>query len=497
MLSESGQVGATTIRSQGKRARVERPITSLLQSISSTNTLGNLRAHRLRMLLFFIDRHWAILSETLQRDVVDALMQSISSEDAVVPSLVFACLAAIAYAQTELTKDQAAWDNAWTHAIRSANSPQNCRAACHCAHTLLLRSKWLLSSQRVSQEMRALIKDLDTQGPSMPHDSVCSLLRLCLDTTRRDVKLNRLHLEDVALRWLMDRWQSPVARRGTVKGMSAMATFTVDDVFALLQSICGLRKIGDLSTRTMLPDCISVDVSDEECRTEVVMDYLLHAQAPHFHDSIDFSGQASSTQELPTLQTDSTYQEATGRDRRISIFLLRLLETTLEELESVTETGSQVTAEEGRSMVDVAIIAMAFETALAVSQTHSSRRVFQIACKLLSKVVSILLHNRWSQEEQSFVILGIEPLAVSGNRTDNAAFEFMVSPDRLSGITKEVLRQLRSSLDAPGLRSLTTSRTLQRMIWQNADVGAPDPLFPWYNRLIRLPSYSSGTNRSS
>jgi ataxia telangiectasia mutated family protein len=144
----------SNIRADGKRIKLENPVASLIASISGQSTIA-VRVYHLQILLFFIDRHWLILHDTLQKDVIHMLLQSVSYDEGVIQSWVFLCFAAIAHVHnskashsTETTRsfpptsnrlasDPATWDSIWTNAIRRVNVPIVCRAACHAACALL------------------------------------------------------------------------------------------------------------------------------------------------------------------------------------------------------------------------------------------------------------------------------------------------------------------------------------------------------------------------
>src|ERR1700733_5133658 len=87
----------SNVRFDGKRVKLEGPITSILASISDQSTTTAVRVYHLQILLFFIDRHWLLLHETLQYRVIHMLLQFVSYDEGVIQSWVFLCFAAIAY----------------------------------------------------------------------------------------------------------------------------------------------------------------------------------------------------------------------------------------------------------------------------------------------------------------------------------------------------------------------------------------------------------------
>lgn len=167
-------------------------MTSILNSIRSSSP--PIRVYHLQVLLFFIDRHWYILHDTLQQHVMSILLQCIAHDDSMTRSWAFLCCAAVAHADGDdhalsssqspslsdtphSPRDSTTWDTIWTHAVRRANDPSVCRVACHAAHALLLylnatpnqSIRTPLASHRVLAEIENFAKDLDVQGPSHPH----------------------------------------------------------------------------------------------------------------------------------------------------------------------------------------------------------------------------------------------------------------------------------------------------------------------------------------
>jgi serine-protein kinase ATM len=497
LLSESVHSTTTpSLTKDGKRPKLENPITSLLNSIQSqTNPI--VRSYHLQILLFFIDKHWLILHDSLQQDVLSTLLQFVSFDDGVIQSWIFMCFAAIAYidgtapppppraprasSQTILSqerpRDPITWDPIWTHAVRRANVPTVCRAACHAAYTLLVYSERLLTSHRVLLEVETFTKDLDVQGPPLPYDSVCVFLSQALRVASQDVRLYRMQLEEKVLSWLMDSWG--VGDGGRI-GRSKMPSYMIGDVIGLLECICGFGRRYHLVARPLLPACSIKDHMVEEGMTKVIRDFLLEATLPPFRGSVStekgkgverkpdkFTVSISTTKEKDLVQPR-------GRERKVSAYILKSLEVLMGDWETAREAHISSTAENARRSIDMAVVALSFEALLVSNGTKPNRRVVQAACKLVTSVTHVLMDSRWTAEEKALIMMGLAPLVETGEgeTRENVGWEAMLPPDAGTGIKSQTLHKLRRELETQRGLICTLRREFQKIIWQNADVRA-------------------------
>ncbi|KAG1770724.1 hypothetical protein EDD22DRAFT_769941 [Suillus occidentalis] len=480
--------------SLGKRVKRENPIASLLHSIQLTTASG-VRTYHLQVLLFFIDRHWSCLHKhnKLQEDVMNTLLRFVSVDDPIIQSWAFLCFAAIAQSDGLLSspafqlpsvapwtavvaRGSAAWDPVWTHAMRRANVPVVCRAACHTAHTLILHSKILLTSQRVLIEIETLAKDLDLQGPAFPYDSVCMFLAQCLRVASQDVRLYRMQLEEKVLSWLLDNWRIGAGQAvKDTSGKSRMPLHTIGDILGLLESICGTPKRSDLLCRMLLPDCAIVELMEEERKTKVIRDFLLDAKLPSFRKEAVTAGcdgliHSSVNGELTM---DSELVQPRGRERRVTSSLLKAMESLVVEWDTFKETNAHPTAEKLRQSLDAVVTAFAFETLLVWNGMRCNRRVLQSAGRVMSLLAPLLTDARWTADERMLILHALEPLVVNGEeRSTNEEWEAMLGPDLGSGIRSHTLKGLKRNLSERD-HSHTVRRLFQRVFWANADVGSP------------------------
>ncbi|KAJ7247652.1 hypothetical protein B0H12DRAFT_1124902 [Mycena haematopus] len=459
----------------GKRFRIEDPITSLLDSLQQQQQ-SHVRAFHLQTLLFFIDRHWSVVHDTLQQKVFSTLIHFISFDDPLVQSWSFMCFAAIAHADTHSRVVSAApvardWDTIWTHAIRRTNVPSVSRGACHAAYVLLLHShshfpassRLTLTPQRVLLEIESFAKNIDVQGPPSPHDSVCAFLSQTLRVASQDARLYRMQFEEKALSWVVDCW--------TVRDTGNSPLHMVKDVMLLLETICGLSKRSDLFCRFLLPECLIVETLVEQGKTKVVRDYLLTATLPEFR-KVD--PPHSSTTPDPTTVEDRRMSdepvEARPRERKISGFLLKSLEALASDLESLASSAAHPSAEKSRISLDWVVVTLSFESVLSLNGTRPNRRVIQAACKLMLSVVPLLKDSRWTHSEKAMILLALEPLTATWEPEDDGVFSTaLLPPDVGSGIKAETLQSLLSN---QGRKEDIIARRvdLQRLVCKSTDV---------------------------
>jgi len=484
-LSEAVHPHSTpgTVLKDGKRPRLENPIASLLTSLQHRSTPG-IQSYQFQILLFVIDRHWLILHDALRQQIVQTLLRSISHEDSTVLSWVFLCLAAVADAEGSSTQASSSevgnrqeigttWDSIWTNAIRRANVPIVCRAACHAAYTIMFHafgqkpgvSRVPLASQRILLEIEALAKDLDVQGPPFPYDSVCTFLAHCLKVASQDMRLYRMQLEEKALTWLVDCWKVVEVHK------TKLPLHMANDIIILLESICGFSKRCDLVFQTLVPECQISAMLLEEAKNNVIRDFLLYARLPSLalpKDERTISNSSPKDQAIDESQTEMRLVQPRGRERRISGFLLKAMEQLLLAWDEVI---SHPTAETARRSLDMAVIVICFETLLMLNGTQSNRRLIQCACKMVSIIAGLLLDTRWTPVERALISMGLEPLTcVEYGSSTEAPWDAMLPPDSGSGIKIEHICRLTRHNGGKGGHMTLSRMNFLRILWQNTDV---------------------------
>ncbi|KAL0064377.1 Serine/threonine-protein kinase tel1 [Marasmius tenuissimus] len=491
----------------GKRARVENPLTSILTSIRTTLS-SNSRIYHLQILLFFIDRHWAVLNRSTKQEVFTTLLQliSVDDKDGAVQNWIMLCFAAIAsadfssgenspylsstpassfssllplYSTQALRDAPPSWELVWTHAIRRTNSSAFCRAACHTALAIMSHpdiqstrksfKRPPLSPQRVVTDLEALLKDLDVQGPSSPCDSVCSFLSLSLRVVNQDVRIFRLQLEEKVLSWLTGFWQL-----GHIDP-HAVQLYLVKDILTLLETICTSSKHSALICETSLPPCLTAETLVNMERLRIIRGFVLEARLPEFSPNASGGELPRSMDPYTThialtdiIPSEADVIEPRAREKRISSFFLK----TLESLTSHWHPADQDNpprAEWVKQVLDIVVISLAFEAVLYLNGVRWDRRLIHAACRLIGLVAPVLESDKWTLDEKCSVLHALEPLVSTGMKDDNEPpWVAMLTARASTGVRYEVLRTL--------IPETTTETTLHsttrhlRLLWSNFEV---------------------------
>jgi ataxia telangiectasia mutated family protein len=304
-------------------------------------------------------------------------------------------------------------------------------------------------------------------------------LTICLKVANQDVRLYRMQLEDKVITWLTESWrvaeETANTRSQHGRAKSRMPNHTVNDVLLVLESICGLAKRSNVLCRRILPESPVADVIIENSRTAVIRDYLLHARLPPFQPQ-EQDSRTSLALDNATPGTDGDLTQSTGRERRISSYLLKSLEALADEWEN-NENGGQITAERARKGLDFAVLTLYFESVLQLNGTRSNRRTIQAACRLIGLLAPLLNEKTWSSEERRLLLVGLETLIAVGEDGPSEDWEeAIVAPTYYTGIRRQVLGSLK--LDKATRRDANRAerRAVQKVIFQSSDVSlSPAP----------------------
>ncbi|KAH9916328.1 uncharacterized protein B0H18DRAFT_884948 [Fomitopsis serialis] len=463
-------------RGAGKRVKLESPVKSLLDLVNHSSVSG-IRSYHLQSLLFFIDKHWAILHEELQQQVISVLLQFVSFEGGSVQSWTFLCLAAIAHSIGASLNSSSApgsrpepsstttWDAIYAHAMRRVTVASVSRAACHTASVFLLHSKELLTSQRLIAEIETLGKDLDVQGPVFPYDSVCAFLDLALRIASQDVRLYRMQLEEKVLSWFVDTWRVGSAPK------TRLPAHTVADLLMLLEGVCSFSTRSHLICGMPLSDSSIVRATNDHCYTAVIRDFSIQARLPPWRqrqattDPDTSSGQNSEEQSVAL----DDLAPPRSRERRISAFLLKAMEELCAVWESSKEASGFITAERVRSCLDVSFLALSYEAILVVNGIQPTRRVVQAACRLIQTVLPQLSEKRWTSEERSLMLGSLHPLVSALQDPAQEPWETLTSPGSYTGVRRQILSALNTGAGRHD-HYLSVRRQVQRTIFRSAEV---------------------------
>lgn len=474
-------------RRGGKRQRlVENPIVSLLRSITSSTNNANICARHLQTLTFFVDQHWSKVHDQLRQTVITTLTQLLSSiEDTMVQSWVFLSLAAIAHAEVPSLDSQpdnlppshsTNWGIIWTHSMRRINLPGICRAASHMAYILLKMKGLVIHNEILSEIETTLAKDLDVQGPTYPYDSVCAFLNLCLTVAAQDVRLYRLQIDEKILSWLMVTWRMGEMRlsKGS-KGKGAygrasdrLPPYVAQDLLMLLQSVVGVSRQATVFVAIPLPSCTIVAVLTEQLGTRVIREFLLESKLPAQPNSSVTVTDRHQRKQVNAAKIHTELVRPQGCERKISTYLYHSLESLVLAWEIVSDAHILPTAEQARQSLDFAVIALIFESTLALNGISSTKRVVQYASKLLRLTLVTLADNNWTMTEKLLLLQGLEILlpGAPNHSSQLMKWEAILPPSQKSGIGIQQLNRLMSS-SSVGHHS---DHAFYHLLWQHEDV---------------------------
>ncbi|KAK0188952.1 hypothetical protein F5146DRAFT_1204581 [Armillaria mellea] len=472
-------------RTRTKRSRLNQdehdPMSEILADVESNNVAAFQR------LLFIIDYHWSVLHGDLQKRLISGLLGALQVDNSAIQSWAFLCIAAIAHADRLESQippsggstpdrtficDQLVWETIWTNAMRRATTSGVCRAACHAARALLLHVESHthkfnhppLHAPQILADIETLTKDLEVQGPNYPYDSVCLFLSRCLGIASQDVRLYRMQLEDKVLTWLIGCWKLGRIVDGD------MPCYMAKDLIHLLETVCGFSRRTDVVCRALLPVSELVQVVEQEKRTQVIRDFLLDATLPQFVPS------NQGTQVIPSYPSKPLPQETSlltmgHRQRRISKFMLELLERIHQKWKVRAEAKQPHSATGVRLCLDFAVISLCFQCSLI----HNGMKLDILTVKEAGKVIALLLpllrETPWTTAEKAVVIQALEPLISTGEPpADDIPFVDLLPPDINSGIRARVLQDLVSDPQQYLDQRRSSRMDFQRIIWRTLEV---------------------------
>ena len=472
-----------------KRMKFESPIQLLLQTLRrSAISHGN--AYAFQNILFIIDRHWTSFHSELQLDIMDTLLQFVTSDRPMIQIWIFCCFAAIAYADSlpDAKNEAIQWDGVWSHAMRRTNVPTVSRAACHAAHTMLLFEK--LPINRLWGEIETMAQDLTVQGPIAPLDSVCAFLACCIKISRQDTRLYRIHLDEMVLSWLTENW---IAWNGIVKFVSGhdrgrLEQQTVQDILFLLQTVCGLVDEGHLLCSIPISPHPITDLLRSQLEISQIKEFLLNAQFLSPGRALSLTSRAQSIGVQQLFKRTDDLAQPDPRERRVCAFLLKTLDSIILIWEDYATNSLHPQAENARRSLDAAMLALSFDACLTMNGTRGNHRLLSAACKLILLINPFILNAGWSADEVITILQSLSVITFD-TLSDASALkrEAFIRPGAFTGVKGVNVRMEKGHDDFKRVQSDFRLR-LQRTIWQNSVVGLNHCSF-----MLLIPLFYSGT----
>ena len=526
----------TAARPPQKRRRLQNPLEDLLSDLASSSVMPNQRAIRLQALLFLIDRHWIKLDKSQREQIGEVLLEVVSRVASGEEAWAFLCFTAVAASEPEVGSPSATkieWTAAWMHALRKSTSLslQIARTASHVVHCLLYWRR--IDEQRALGDVESFIKEFKSDSgdvgtgaspsqnhlgrtgvtPPWPSESICAMLVAFIRIASSDVRLSRLRLEESILSWL----EGCLPRSLTISGIpstdlrgifrggigSRIASrldihTSPQDLLALLQAICGLPKRPRVNCSTPLPDHYLVRTMAHYHEQDILRTFILAAELPSvINDKTTIragSPNATQTEEDASAPASSIRAIAGGftpavREAKVSWTLELVLGTFWNELklgglEGEVDNGDtnvipKPALDKVRIVLDIVVLAFAFEGSLDINGTRPDDSVIEAASRLLDSIMpwqKIGIDTTgwwWGDTQWGKVLGGLKPL-VWFDLEEISTFgpdAVILRPNSLSGIRRGIWKSLEHSSNCEQRRRRRhLSNVLLRSIWRHVHV---------------------------
>ena len=325
---------------------------------------------------------------------------------------------------------QAACRQVWPIVCRKTLQTATSRSASF-AGAAILKSGHVLPKEMLS-ELGSIFSDLEMQGPSSAHDSICSFLTEALALLSEDISAVRQKPHEKALAWLKTVWL-PLSL-AEPPGRLGRAVQDPTDVVLLLSAVCGLSANGLWSrAKLQLPASSLVSRLRTERDVRPIRDVLLTGQLPAAQKYAERSS-------IPTL--GSTQQAARRGPEKTEVQCLNFLQKHLKSsLHQCTEIHvlTSATEEVLRRALGLAVTALLFNATLHLNGIASQTRLVESAHELLCVCVQTMSNAIWSNSSAASLMSVVTPLLKEeGIHESEPAIQ---KPGKQSGIQTEVLLQ--------------------------------------------------------
>ncbi|WVQ81490.1 hypothetical protein IAT38_003614 [Cryptococcus sp. DSM 104549] len=448
--TRSSAVPPTPSRNGGpsKRRKVENVLQTLLSGISSSDNVSY-RLLSLQLLIFIVDRHWSTIAAEGQSDIRRALLDILEEDDSRLQSWAYIALSTLAIMSqgneesagstdeslvsptsrfAQLKALEGDWARVWSYAMRKLCFSSTCRAASHAAAVILQLGA--VDRAVCMRDLQAMLQNLDYQGPIFPYDSVCVFFSIALESTRADIRLYSLELENQVLAWL-EKCKLVEGPRG--KGWLEQQTPAV--MLHLLSVVARHQHhpLVGVTTGEVLPDSAIVSRVLEEASTKPIRDFALHHVFPAQPSSSTFSATSMADAAPPPEQL--VFLD--GRPRRISNILTGALQSVIAEW---TPPPPVAAGERPRRCLDLVVLSLAFQSSLQLNGSMPDAACTQAALQLLHAILPAFTSSDLPLTGKHLLWRGFEPLAdIPGVKDAEADWPIQVKPDAQSGIRQDLL----------------------------------------------------------
>ncbi|SCV70512.1 BQ2448_1906 [Microbotryum intermedium] len=476
----SDQPVATSNRN-GKRRRIEEPLSCLIDTLEDANEPSGSLAFRAQMATFFIERHPNLLNASMHRRMVTALASLFSHNDCDVRMWAVLALAAAAAIDPPIEQmpshaspvrrksaEPTLWDSIWSIAIRKLSSADVGRVSAHLSNTLLAHNR--VARTLVSTTIESFAKDFDVVGPKFPSDAVCTFLRWCLALSTTETRLYRLRLPEKVLTWLVTTWK-PFAgfSRTHTFGQSRLRSdpFSLSALVLLIARLCDIDEVPSFATEAVIPDCAIASMVVDHCETAVIRNFIdakvagstEHQARMRVHVPSDSSatGGGSVVLDAQELRTE----------RRISSWLQKSMAHVRTETEQ--ESGQFWDSMEfdlTRRHLEFASFALNVESLFSLSKSISpNKATVRSATRILEHLAPSLGNSKWRPHERLLLLTALDSLYIP--LEDDPPIRYPLLLD--SGPASRIASHLTPTRPAKSLGVDFTSFDLRflRHLWSN------------------------------
>lgn len=480
--------------------KIPNPVEEFLDSLENGTAPSNSSSseaafiYRLQILLFFISRHWDTLHTALQSRIFQTLLTLLSNSEPAIQSWVLLCIAVLIphtassslqastgskqrqtqASPTKISKSKADaptdWEHIWLTSLRKLNVPPVARSAAYCLDLLLSTS--LSSSSRVNRsrlvaDLDPILRDLTTQGPHYPCDTVCWFFVSCLELARDDVVMSRLDLPEKMFGWLCSGIWRPASKKEAVTKGQAVDTCAM--LALLLQLTVGQHApfgLIDLNP-SVWPTCESTRAAICLHETEPIRKFIYSAELPQPQMA---AHEPKPTAAFPTLLEGTTSASIANR---LSSFLAKAVEDQDTNLQNLAEhkSGFQLPLERVRRLLQLCTIVILFEGSLACTRAKFGRLLFLSAANLLQKSVPLAAAGKWKPFEKAELLSDLQPIFAPfmATRDVDEIYPGLVPPGYATMIPQAVVH--RFTLTVKGRKALQPAlQEVLRKAWSSSDL---------------------------
>ncbi|KAL8276961.1 hypothetical protein RQP46_010596 [Phenoliferia psychrophenolica] len=473
-------------RNAKRRKQIEEPVAAFVDSLRSTDpaVTSGMIVFRLQILLFLVETTWFSIHLDLRQRTLRTVIALLPHEDVQIQNWAFLVLSALAWwdlgdsdlppssggsptKRDRRTKVTPHWDQVWSLALRRLSHPAVCRSAAHVLNVLLALSR--ISPVLIASSLDTFARDLDVQGPNFPSDSVCLFFESALAHAGADVRLARLRLPEKTFAWLSSAWKplDGIVRMHSIgQARPHAAPLDPHRLASLIVKLVGIHDAPVQPSEFRIPDCAVSTMAEELCETFAIRSYVDVGVVPKYLPTFDdpVGGGKGKKKKQDDLDGNAL-SWADGLERRISVWLERILDGLAEAGKESPEYWNGLNADMVRRHLDLATTALVVDSLFVMFKIRDSDpRTVKSATNLLELIAPVLGLAKWQPVERALLLDGLAPLLVPLAPYPPIAYPILLDPGPASDIppkllpTRQVDTKDQFDFDSPAF-------TLLRTLW--------------------------------